>query len=110
LELNGTHELLVYADVNVMDEDMNIINTGRLGAGRTIDLEVNTEKRKYMFMSHHQNIEENHNLLTANELFANVTKFNYWGTTAAANQNCTMTKLKADRIQGMLFIILFRVF
>jgi hypothetical protein len=46
LELNGTHQLLVYADVNIRwgkkkEETL-------LEASREVDLEINEEKTKYM--------------------------------------------------------------
>jgi len=37
-----------------------------LEATREVDLEVNTEKTKYMVVSHNQTAKQNHNLLTAN--------------------------------------------
>jgi hypothetical protein len=50
LKLNGTHQLLVYADdVNLLGDNIDIIkkNTQTLiDAGKEVGLEVNTEKTK----------------------------------------------------------------
>jgi len=66
---------LLYADnVNLLGKNINTVNKNKetpLGASKEMDLEGNTEKTKYMFMSHHQNAEKNHSKI-ANKNFKNV--------------------------------------
>jgi hypothetical protein len=81
LELNGTHQLLVYVDdVNLLGDSVNTIkeNSGTLlEASKDIGLEVNAEKTKYMIISCYPNSGQNQNIRIANESFENVTKFKY---------------------------------
>jgi hypothetical protein len=63
LKLNGTHQLLVYADdVTLLGDSVNTIKENSetfLWASRDIGLEINAEKTKYMIMSVHPNSGQN---------------------------------------------------
>jgi hypothetical protein len=98
LELNGTHQLLIYADditllgdsIESMSESTELL----LEASRDVGLEINAEKTQYMIMSHHLNSGQNQNIRIANELFENVAKFKYLGMTLT-NKNDIHDEIKS---------------
>ena len=73
MKLNGTHQLLAYADdVNILGGSIRTVkeNTEALvAATREIGLEVCADKTKYMVMSRDQNVGRNHNVRTDNSTF-----------------------------------------
>jgi hypothetical protein len=84
MELNRTHQLLLYTDDdNISGENLNTIKhtNALLKANREVGLKVNTEKTKYMVVSRHQNAGKYLNLLIINKYFENVAKFKHLGTT-----------------------------
>jgi hypothetical protein len=97
LKLNGTDQLLVYADgLNRLGDNIGTIkkNTETLiDASKEVGLEINTEKTKYMLQFRHQNAGQNHDIKIANKCFENVEQFKYLLTTAT-NQNLIQEEIK----------------
>jgi hypothetical protein len=81
LQLNGTHQLLVYADsVNQLRDNKNTIkkNTEALiDANKDVGLEGNAEKTTYMLTSCDENAEQIHNINIVNRFLKSVAKLKY---------------------------------
>jgi hypothetical protein len=62
--LNGTHQLLAYADdINILGDNIDTIQKNTeslLDADKEVGLEVNSEKTKYMLMSRKKTTKAHH--------------------------------------------------
>ena len=81
MKLNGTHQLLVYADdVNILGEGLHTIKENAealVVASKEIGLEVNAVKTKYMVMFRDQNAGQSHSTKIGNIFFERVEEFKY---------------------------------
>jgi hypothetical protein len=97
LKLNGTYQLLIFVDdVNLVGDNINATNKNTqtlTDISQEVGLKVNAEKTKYIFLSRHQNAEQNHDMNIANRSFENVARFKYLGTTIT-NQNLIQDESK----------------
>jgi hypothetical protein len=98
----GTHQLLVYVDINLLGYSIITIKENKetlLGVSRDDGLEINVEKTEYMIMSRHQNSGQNQNIRIGNESIENVAKFKYLRMTLT-NQNKIHDEIKSQLNSG----------
>jgi hypothetical protein len=103
LKLNGTHQLLVYADdVNILGGSIHSIKKNAedlMIASTAIGLEVNAETTKYMVMSRNQNAGHNLSVKIDNKSFERVEEFKYLGA-ALTNRNSIHEEIKSRLKSG----------
>jgi len=71
MKLNGTHQLLIYAD-NILGVIVHTIKKNTealLVSGKEISLEENADKTKYMVMSQDETVGRSHSIKTDNSPF-----------------------------------------
>jgi hypothetical protein len=104
--LNGTHQLLAYADdVNLLGDNINTINKNEetlIDGSKEVGLEINVEKTKYMLLSRQQNVGQIRDIRVANRSFDNVSQFKYLGTTLT-NQNLIQEEIKKRLNSGNVY-------
>jgi sorting nexin-29 len=98
LKLNGTHQILGYADdVNILGRSVHTVKKNAealVAAVKEIGLYLNVDKTKYVVMSLDQNAGRNHSMKSDNSSFEKVEEFKYLGTTLT-NQNYIQEEVKS---------------
>jgi hypothetical protein len=98
LELNVTHQFLVYADdVNILGGRIHSIKKNAedlVDSSKETGLEVNAEKTKYVVTSQNQNAGQNHNVKIYSKCFERVEEFKCLGATIT-NRNSIHEEIKS---------------
>ena len=99
LKLNGTHQLLAYADdVNILGGSVHTVKENAeslVVATKEIDLEVNADKTKYMIKSRDQNAGRSHSMKIDNSCIERVEEFRYLGATLTS-KNSIQEEINGD--------------
>jgi hypothetical protein len=81
LKLNGTHQLLAYADdMNLLGDNIDSIKESietLIDASKEVGLEINVEKSKYMLLCRQQNLGQIRETKIAIRSIENVSQFKY---------------------------------
>ena len=81
LKVNGTHQLLAYADdVNILGGSVHTVKENAEASGvatKEIGLEVNVDKTKYMIMSRDQKARRSYSMKIDNGSIERVEEFKY---------------------------------
>jgi hypothetical protein len=113
LKLNGTHQLLVYADdVNILGGSVHTIKKNTdpfVIASKETGIEVNADKTKYMVASRDQNAGRSHSTRTDNSSLERVEEFKYL-VTILTYQNSIQEEIKSRLKSGMFTIMLCGIF
>jgi hypothetical protein len=84
LKLNGTHQLVIYAnDVNILGRSIHTTKESTIAlvvASKEIALAVIADEIKYVVMSLDQNAGQSHNIKINNSSFERVEQFKYFRT------------------------------
>jgi len=103
MKLNGTHQLLAYADdVNILGGSIHNLKENAeplVAATRETGLEVSADKTKYMAKSRDQNVGRIHSVRIDNNTFEKVEEFKYLGTTLTS-QNSISEEIKTRLRSG----------
>jgi hypothetical protein len=103
LKLNGTHQLLAYADdVNILGGCIHTVKENAealVAATRENGLEVSADKTKYMVMSRDQNAGRIHSVRNDNSTFERLEEFKCLGTTLK-NKNSIAEEIKSRLRSG----------
>jgi hypothetical protein len=113
LKLNGTHQLVAYADDgNLLGANIDTTSIKKnaetvIDASKEVGLEINVEKSKCMSLSRYQNVGQDRDIKIANRSF--VSQFKYLGITVT-NRNLIQEKIKRRLNSGNACYIRFRTF